>query len=229
MVFIRHLKRLRAAVTTCFPFFVAKAFALHLTAACTVLSSIHQAEPELAIVNKAEVPFASTGPRVFFGITIGGVKAGQIIVELFSDVVPITTENFKALCIGEKGKAPNGKPLYYKNSSFHKVILGWFCAAITKPNTGGESTFGGKFTDENFREKHKGFAVLFMANGEERDNNCSRFSIRLNKEPGFSGWYVVFRGVVEGLDVVRAIQCRLVLRQGPQARSHCRLRPALKT
>ncbi|XP_020527495.1 peptidyl-prolyl cis-trans isomerase H-like [Amborella trichopoda] len=128
MVFIRHLKRLRAAVTTCFPFFVAKAFALHLTAACTVLSSIHQAEPELAIVNKAEVPFASTGPRVFFGITIGGVKAGQIIVELFSDVVPITTENFKALCIGEKGKAPNGKPLYYKNSSFHKVILGWFCA-----------------------------------------------------------------------------------------------------
>lgn len=59
---------------------------------------------------------------VFFDISIGDKPAGRIEFELFSDVVPKTAENFRALCTGEKGKGKSGVPLHYKGSTFHRVI-----------------------------------------------------------------------------------------------------------
>ena len=41
--------------------------------------------------------------RVYFELTAGGEKLGRITMELRSDVVPKTAENFRALCTGEKG------------------------------------------------------------------------------------------------------------------------------
>ena len=58
---------------------------------------------------------------VYFDITIGGEAAGRITMEL-SDVTPKTSENFRALCTGEKGTGKSGKPLHYKGSKFHRVI-----------------------------------------------------------------------------------------------------------
>ncbi|GFR09953.1 peptidyl-prolyl cis-trans isomerase, partial [Trichonephila clavata] len=37
-------------------------------------------------------------PRCFLDIEIDGENAGRIIIQLFSDVCPITCENFRALC-----------------------------------------------------------------------------------------------------------------------------------
>ncbi|KAI1714184.1 RNA recognition motif domain-containing protein [Ditylenchus destructor] len=42
-------------------------------------------------------------PKVYLGIKIGIRYIGRIVIELRSDVVPKTAENFKALCTGEKG------------------------------------------------------------------------------------------------------------------------------
>ena len=106
--------------------------------------------------------------QVFFDITIGGEAAGRIVFELFGDVVPRTAENFRALCTGEKGLGRSGKPLHFKGSLFHRVIKGFMLQGgdFTAGNgTGGESIYGEKFADENFKRKHTGAGLLSMVRG----------------------------------------------------------------
>ena len=55
-------------------------------------------------------------------MAIDNRPAGRIAFELYSDVVPKTAENFRALCTGEKGVGSSGVPLHYKGSAFHRVI-----------------------------------------------------------------------------------------------------------
>lgn len=42
-------------------------------------------------------------------------------MELFQDIVPKTTENFRQFCTGET-KGRGGRPLGYKGSKFHRVV-----------------------------------------------------------------------------------------------------------
>lgn len=41
--------------------------------------------------------------RVFFEMSVQGQPAGRILFGLYGDIVPKTTENFRALCTGEHG------------------------------------------------------------------------------------------------------------------------------
>ena len=60
-----------------------------------------------------------SNPRVFFEMELGGSPAGRIEMELFAKTCPKTAENFRCLCTGEKGTGRSGRPLHFKNSSFH--------------------------------------------------------------------------------------------------------------
>jgi Cyclophilin type peptidyl-prolyl cis-trans isomerase/CLD len=59
-------------------------------------------------------------PVVFFDVTVGGHRAGRIVMELFADVVPRTAENFRQLCTGESKR--NNISMGYKGCKFHRVI-----------------------------------------------------------------------------------------------------------
>jgi cyclophilin family peptidyl-prolyl cis-trans isomerase len=50
-----------------------------------------------------------------------------MVFELYPDVAPKTVENFRCLCVGNKGLgATTNKPLHYQGSKFHRVIEGNF-------------------------------------------------------------------------------------------------------
>ncbi|MGY3725517.1 peptidyl-prolyl cis-trans isomerase B (cyclophilin B) [Granulicatella balaenopterae] len=161
-----------------------------------------------------------TNPKVKMETTMG-----TIILEMFPEQAPKTVENFLI-------HTTNG---YYDDVIFHRVIEDFMIQGGDPTGTGmgGESAWGGKFNDEFSREVFNLYGSLSMANAGPNTNGSQFFIVTAKHVPATmlqqlkdGGWpeeiiedyaknggtpwldhrHTVFGRVIEGMDVVEAIQ-----------------------
>ncbi|KAJ5933457.1 hypothetical protein N7454_005786 [Penicillium verhagenii] len=155
--------------------------------------------------------FSSTSAimsQVFFDIQYAPIgssaaKTGRIVFNLYDDVVPKTTKNFRELCLKPEGQG-------YKGSGFHRIIPQFMLQGgdFTRHNgTGGRSIYGEKFADENFKKQHTRPGLLSMANAGPNTNG-SQFFITTVVTSWLDGKHVVFGEVADeaSMKVVKEIE-----------------------
>ena len=120
---------------------------------------------------------------------------GTIVFEIFVDKVPKTANNFIKL-------ANHG---FYNGLKFHRVIPD-FMVQTGCPQGTGTGGPGYKFEDEFHPAlKHTGPGIISMANSGPNTNG-SQFFITHVATPWLDNKHSVFGKVMQGLEVVNAIQ-----------------------
>ena len=161
--------------------------ALCLVLLCTALVSCGE---------KEKYDFSET-PTNFVLIRVEGY--GDIVVELYPDVAPITVDNFKNL-VSEN---------FYDGLIFHRIIKGFMIqgGGITEdykekdcPSIKGEFASNGVQNDLLHTR-----GVISMARTTVPDSASSQFFIMHEAAPHLDGDYAAFGKVVEGIEVVDKI------------------------
>lgn len=126
---------------------------------------------------------------------------GSVVIELYPDVAPNTVNNFISLI----------KSGFYDNNTFHRLMPGFVLQGGDPTGTGtGDPGYKikGEFNNNGFTNnlKHtKG--VVSMARGSySMDSAGSQFFIMLGDAPHLDGDYAAFGKVIDGMDIVEAIE-----------------------
>ena len=186
------------------------------TATPTRTTQAHETLPTPPRIQYDAPPEMQIDPDKTYTATIVLEKGGEIVIELFSEEVPTTVNNFVFL-------AREG---FYDGLTFHRVLLDMVQAGDpTGTGKGGP----GYWIENEFRSelRHDGPGVVSMWNSGIRQGapaTGSQFLITLKAKPDFDGLkadgsekncgfagascFPVFGKVIEGMDVVTGLKKR---------------------
>ena len=99
-----------------------------------------------------------TNPKVFFDLNCNDKPLGRLTMILRADACPITCENFRCLCTGEK--EVNNKKITYKGTfSIEWSMISWFRVVILR----GEMVLGGiRFMEDSLKMRILGFLIISL-------------------------------------------------------------------
>ncbi len=140
----------------------------------------------------------STEPTDYVCLDVQGY--GKIVIELRPETAPETVENFKKL-------VSDG---FYDGLVFHRVIADFMiqCGGFDQNDVQKEAdTINGEFLSNGFVNtlKHEP-GVVSMARSNHPNSASSQFFICTNVADWLDGDYAAFGVVVDGMDVVYAIE-----------------------
>lgn len=137
--------------------------------------------------------------RVYLDVKIGDEEPGRLVIGLYGEVMPKTTDNFEKLCEGDG----------YVGTTFYRVLSDFQISggAIGDPSgNSGKSSFGAPFEPDNFNVKHTKAGLVSMVR-DKTGGADSRFFIAIKDD---SGWaddkFAAFGIVEEGMDLVKKIE-----------------------
>ena len=173
-----------------------------------------------------------TRPRVFLDIE-SRVSSGRVFFELYNDLAPKASENFRCLCVGDqisrkaspandntdsgtaseskKSKKQKQKKFSLKNVRFHRVVAPEFIVQAGEDLDGESIYYNAEtksyyFPGENNSEPVNESGILCMANENgDPDKNTSQFFITLQKGLGIEGC-TVFGRVIRGMEVLEGLE-----------------------
>lgn len=141
---------------------------------------------------------------------------GSFTARLYEKETPVTVRNFVALAQGTQATLDpkSGKPVrrpFYEGITFHRVVRGEMIQSGDPSGTGAHNC-GVNIRDEILPGlRFDGAGKLAMANIGKPDTGGCQFFITVNAMGPWNGNYTIFGTIVEGQDVVTAIN-RMPLR-----------------
>ena len=161
------------------------------------------------------LPIYEGNPLVYLDVCDGDEPVGRLVLQLRSDLVPRTAENFRALCVGSMGWGYRSSPLHTVEKG-RRVLGGDFFGG----GHSGYSIYGDTFEDEGgFALQHSGPGVLGMRNWGPHTNN-SQFYITLARLPELDGRSTALGNVVEGWEVLHYLDKCAKVSGGKYSKGH---------
>ncbi|SHE42534.1 peptidylprolyl isomerase [Ferrithrix thermotolerans DSM 19514] len=122
---------------------------------------------------------------------------GRMVVDLYAKKAPLTANNFVFLALYH----------YYDGLTFHRIIPG-FVVQGGDPSGNGTGGPGYRFRDELPSEGDYEIGTLAMANAGPNTNGSQFFIVSGPSGVDLPPLYSIFGKVVEGLDVVSALDAK---------------------
>lgn len=121
---------------------------------------------------------------------------GNIVIELYPEVAPITVENFQDLVASG----------FYEESIFHRIIEGFMIqGGISAKGERAASIYGEFSANGHPNRLLHTRGVISMARSNSPNSASSQFFIVHRDQPHLDGYYAAFGRVVSGMEVVDAI------------------------